>query len=554
MAKPRTTKRTTRPAPSETQRGELIYVDPATLVIGKNVRTVADLDEEFLTSIAERGVLQPITAYYGVASASPGENAELIVKEGQRRTLAAVKVGRPEVPVLVLPAPDDAALIIDQLSENDRRATMTSGDRAEALVQLTAFGLTAAQIARTGVASADDVKAAARVAKSSKAQRAIDAHPLTMIQAVVVAEFEDNDNAVSKLLAAASAGRFDHVAQELRDAREREAYRQQLTDQLTETGIPIIEEPSWYTTNAAKVQDLRDRDGNKLDPEQHTTCPGHSAYITSGGYGSKVPYVIGYACADLSANSHYTSDAPKLRSADMTDQEREAAKTQRKDVIESNRLWESAEKVRRAWLQEFFASKTAPKKAARFVAESWARADHELKQALDSGNKLAMRLLAVKAAETQTNRLALTAYIGRASEARAQMISLALVLSAYEERTGKHSWRAKDPATSRYLLFLQDCGYVLADVERRACGLDVAAPPADPEPEPVDPDELDDDDDDTDAQPGQQPVQDPADVDQPDSDIEAATESGEPTDVDPDDALERLYADELTAQAAALVG
>jgi len=43
------------------------------------------------------------------------------------------------------------------------------------------------------------------------------------------------------------------------------------------------------------------------------------------------------------------------------------------------------------------------------------------------------------------------------------------VLAAYEDATGKHSWRHLDPATARYLHFLTDAGYTHSPVEHLAC-------------------------------------------------------------------------------------
>jgi ParB family chromosome partitioning protein len=67
---------------------------------------------------------------------------------------------------------------------------------------------------------------------------------------------------------------------------------------------------------------------------------------------------------------------------------------------------------------------------------------------------------------------ALAALIDRASEPRAQVLGLAVVLAGYKDATHTGSWRHVDPATRRYLTYLADCGYTLADVERRACGQD----------------------------------------------------------------------------------
>jgi ParB family transcriptional regulator, chromosome partitioning protein len=58
-----------------------------------NVRDVAALDNQFVASVAEHGVLTPVTAV------RRGDTVE--VTDGQRRTLAARQVGLATLPVYV---------------------------------------------------------------------------------------------------------------------------------------------------------------------------------------------------------------------------------------------------------------------------------------------------------------------------------------------------------------------------------------------------------------------------------------------------------------------
>ena len=55
-------------------------VDPATVVIGDNVRLGARMDKEFVASVRERGVLEPVLLYRAA-------DGTLTVLAGQRRTL-----------------------------------------------------------------------------------------------------------------------------------------------------------------------------------------------------------------------------------------------------------------------------------------------------------------------------------------------------------------------------------------------------------------------------------------------------------------------------------
>ncbi|WFG47295.1 ParB N-terminal domain-containing protein [Pseudonocardia alni] len=79
--------------------GRLALVDPNTLELEVNTRLDANLDPHFCASIRDRGVREPITVR---RRASDGT---LIVRTGQRRTLAAVRVGLSQVPVIISPEP-----------------------------------------------------------------------------------------------------------------------------------------------------------------------------------------------------------------------------------------------------------------------------------------------------------------------------------------------------------------------------------------------------------------------------------------------------------------
>lgn len=164
---------------------ELIEVDPATLTVGANVRTDTHHDaREFAASIKARGVLEVITAYRD-------EDGHLVVLRGQRRTVVATEVGTPSstVPVRVLPHPNEADRITDQISENVHREAMNQREVCDGLEQLALLGVSAAQIAkRTGLAR-PTVKAALAVAGSESAKEAMTQEALTLDQAAILAEF-----------------------------------------------------------------------------------------------------------------------------------------------------------------------------------------------------------------------------------------------------------------------------------------------------------------------------------------------------------------------------
>jgi hypothetical protein len=97
--------------------GTLEHLHPTTLLIGENVRDNAALDPQFVASVREHGVLQPITAIR--------TNAGIEVRDGQRRTLAAREAKLDTMPVYVLDGqasttrPSDAIHQADDVAMGD---------------------------------------------------------------------------------------------------------------------------------------------------------------------------------------------------------------------------------------------------------------------------------------------------------------------------------------------------------------------------------------------------------------------------------------------------
>lgn len=113
------------------------------IAVGPNVRVALAGLDELAASIAEQGVLQPITVRHGP------DNAGYVVLIGQRRTLAARQAGLIEIPALIDDTERTAAeLAIAQLVENLQREDMAPLDRARAMRAVVDAGVTQADLAR----------------------------------------------------------------------------------------------------------------------------------------------------------------------------------------------------------------------------------------------------------------------------------------------------------------------------------------------------------------------------------------------------------------------
>ncbi|WP_233153616.1 ParB N-terminal domain-containing protein [Kineosporia sp. R_H_3] len=279
--------------------------------------------------------------------------------------------------------------------------------------------------------------------------------------------------------------------------------------------------------NLTDVPDTPDTDRATrpaLTVESHADCPGHAAYLTETwvhtdrpAAGTRVSAVEGdlgeesdsagedseveiadvdgdsdgdsdddsddddsddgrwewtpvYVCTDPTGNGHHplygTINSSKPTTAEMTDEQREAARAERRDVIESNKAWDSAEIVRRDWLRGFLARKTPPKGTAAFVAVALAQ---DVALVADSkANHLAADLLALPATTAYGRHGGLVEAAGQAAEPRATVIALAQVLAGYEAAMDRTAWRNPRATSTRYLTFLAGNGYTLSQVEERA--------------------------------------------------------------------------------------
>ncbi|MFP5070946.1 ParB/RepB/Spo0J family partition protein [Pseudonocardia nantongensis] len=483
--------------------GRLALVDPNTLELEVNTRLAANLDPHFCASIRDRGVQEPITVR---RRASDGT---LVVRKGQRRTLAAVRVGLTQVPVIITPEPatedgdevdtgsDDyragqAERIVDQLVENQHRAGIGDAEEVAAHQQLLGLGFKPAEIAKVVRTKADRVRQTTQAAQSKRAVAIGSRYELDLMQMAVIAEFEDDDEAVTLLttVAVREPERFRHFAQRLRDDRAEKQAHAAAVAELTEGGVTVIDRDDDRYGAATELYRLRpsadDPEETALEEQAHRSCPGHAAEVITFRHYREGPQArVHWLCLDPTTHGHaplregmraHTGTTSAVENEEEREvreaREKEAARLERRRVVENNKAWASAETVRRECLAELLAKKAAPKGAAIFVAAELGQGAHALRKAMESGNTLACELLGLDAPDGggyYSGRVNPLAQAARAtSAARAGMLSLAFVLAAYEASTHRGNWRNADPATQRYLAQLRDWGYQLSEVEQLA--------------------------------------------------------------------------------------
>jgi ParB family chromosome partitioning protein len=204
-----------------TTTGTIEHLDPASIVVETNLRTDTALPREFVDSIRQNGVLTPIFA-------RRAPDGTVIVRAGQRRTLAAREAGLATIPAYIVDADGTAVdRIVHQLVENDQRAAVTDSDRVAAYRQLTIEGLSPAAIAKRTGSKPTTVTAGIAVAENPAAAHAIGRHNLTLDQAAALIEFDGDDSTLADLVdvATTSPELFAHAAQGARDDRRIAAIR-----------------------------------------------------------------------------------------------------------------------------------------------------------------------------------------------------------------------------------------------------------------------------------------------------------------------------------------
>lgn len=498
--------------------GELRILDPHELIIGDNIRTDAEakLTAEFVASVGD-GLLSPILA----TDTTDG----VVVRDGQMRTLAARQAGLSAVPVYVLPSQADEAdserlraRVVDQYKANEHRTDLTASERVEAIAQLSLAGVSATRIAKSlRVNKKAVVDPAIKAATSQTAKDALDADTLTLEQAGVLAQYDDDPDAVEELMKSLRWNQFDHTAARLAATADERAAAKAAVAAYAETGIAAtlrhpahdvavrldalvdangarvsgdIEQvpaehrlayvwadttESWTDTDGVEVDedridwslddDVFDADtaptDGMLDPRtltRHETITVETTWYVSD------PAALGWSRHSFTPTGPVGDEQP--------DTDKQAKADERRQVIALNKLALAATEVRRQKVTEFLARKTLPKgkaaAVAAFLAETMWR-HHDLfgfNRADGNAQGLATEFLGGTAP--------LDAAEGATAERR-QIINLAIALGAHEADMPKTAWRETDRSWTAhrvtYLRLVVDVfGYTLAEIEEVITG------------------------------------------------------------------------------------
>ncbi|MGA6128806.1 MULTISPECIES: ParB/RepB/Spo0J family partition protein [unclassified Microbacterium] len=442
------------------------------LLIDINVRTDVKLDKDFIASIKAHGILQPPIGWRG-------EDGKVRITAGQRRTLAAIQLELGSIDVILKPqAIAEAARIVTQLAENDQRQELTTSERVHGYKQLAMFGVSPEQIARRTNKPKAQVVVALGVAESAIAVEALDSLPITLEQAAIIAEFEDDAEAIDRLMQVASSypTNLAHEAQRLRDDREYRAAKAEKERELAATGIEVIfEAPAYNDSSILSLSALwRTGDATRTTPEADPqVIRGLVARVHQAGYYARengdvvgvTYYVRDWASQGLETFSHST---PKSE-ADVA-KEKEQKKAERQQAADLR----SATKVRREWIRTDLLQRPAGRRgseAAKLIAAALVGAD----TSASDGRvyPIAAELLGIEYSEpakgTYDNRSRTAVVEALRAGADPMRLALGVAIARTESVIGDPAgWvQSRDSAiTVAYYLQLEEWGYTLSDVER----------------------------------------------------------------------------------------
>ncbi|OLT34358.1 hypothetical protein BJF79_07230 [Actinomadura sp. CNU-125] len=270
----------------------------------EHVRAEVDLNRQFLASIAATGVIEALHV-----TPDPEGRGGFLILEGHRRWAAACKVGVGEVPcdVDAGPSGDAGRQHLVQYIANDPalRTNHSPYEQTQALTLAAEAGASRTEIRKATGLTAVEVKQVLKAGRLGPdgwkrvRETVAEDYELTVPELAILAEFQDDEEATGRLLAAARYGEpLEAVAGLVRRTRAEEAEHRRLVEQLTGDGVAVSEE---LPDGAVELGALRAGE-DVLEAGAHGGCPGRGAWfpasLTEPVHYCTDPIRYGHAFAD----------------------------------------------------------------------------------------------------------------------------------------------------------------------------------------------------------------------------------------------------------------
>lgn len=254
----------------------------------QNPRIDAAQVEDLTESIREHGIEVPL-----VAAPRDDSWTDFVVLGGHRRLTAAHAVGLTEVPVQIRgDLTDPKAQLAFIATENILRDQLTAVEEARLVQDMLDLGMTQAEVAKQTALGKKRVSERVKLGKLAEdTGDKVHRGQITVDDALIIAEYSDDPDAVEQLERTAGTYEFDYKVSEARRAREdrqraaasrKEAKKRGL--RLAENVVQISElvREGLFVTEKIREHASDDTTGdewNELLIDEHTSCPGHAAIV-----------------------------------------------------------------------------------------------------------------------------------------------------------------------------------------------------------------------------------------------------------------------------------
>ncbi|WP_019712078.1 ParB/RepB/Spo0J family partition protein [Streptomyces xinghaiensis] len=472
-------------APAAEPEPQIVQLDPALLDRDEsNAReTDTEPDPELLASVRELGVQDAVHV-------RPKPGGRYGVFKGWRRSQAqraanasAEKDGRPQrtIPAIIredLVGRNGLTRLLSQI-ENSHRQGMTARDTARNY-EVLLLELDPGEQAKATRALNLPRGALTRARQASQlddhALRRATAQGMDLEQMADLHEVEDVPRAQDRLEKAKAQdeaegkggrGHWNQTMALLRQELADHQARQKAEQALADAKIPLLPPKPTYDwgpkDTSRPLSELTTRLGHPLTEANHSGCPGHSARLDD-------EHRAVWHCTDPEQHGHKVR--PEARAPKNPKSEREKAEAAR--VREGNKMWRAAREVRKDFITAMARGKAVPDATRRmalhvvmtgpYFYRAWSWKDEKGDVARFLGTK----------------KEALPEAVERTGKPREGNALFALVAAAYEwDLREPKAWVRLNPSQARWLLWLEEQGYTLSEVEQQA-----VAPHRPPDPEP----------------------------------------------------------------------
>lgn len=252
---------------------------------------------DLAASILSVGLLEPLVVappHDGIPHRQMGKARYLLIA-GHRRLAAARKAKLAKVPVLVrTDLTSRAGQVEAMLVENLQRTDLTPVEEADAYqLILDLDGLTQKALAEKIGQPVTRVRDRLRLTKIGDAGRAaLQAHQVTIEQALTIAEFDDDPKTQKRIVKAVGTDNYRHEVYAAQARREHARELQARLDRLAKNGVTVLDgKPAGARPLEGLLQGYpehqyshSDKQRDDLEKKLHKDCPGRSTWWASEPY------------------------------------------------------------------------------------------------------------------------------------------------------------------------------------------------------------------------------------------------------------------------------